>query len=347
MKTPSQSQSTFAWWALCIGLFFISLSLSFIVGPASIDWSELIWQYLPSVHAHSQDLENSRQILWDIRLPRIITAMLAGGSMAVAGVISQTLFQNPLAGPSVIGTASGGVFAAVLVLAMGVPYFLAPSLAAFAGAMITTLFILILCRTRFGRRIDTILLTGFALNALWGAVTSLVMSLKADDWQRGPSLWDWVLGSFTGRSWEHVSMGLPFVVIGILFAFSLTRRLNLLALGQEVASSLSLNVKRLEFMSIIVMCLLVAGAVTMSGALPFVGLIVPHLTRLMVGSTTQRMMPLAFLNGMTLVVMADWLARIVAAPNELPAGILISLLGAPFFLWLLFQQATRGERGSP
>lgn len=335
-------QVRFLWWFLCLGALTLAGLLSFLTGAASIDWQKLFTgDLLSPAPGDLNSWDAGRDIILNLRLPRLIVAALAGGAMATAGVISQTLFQNPLAGPSIMGTSSGGVFLAVVVIAAGWPGLLLPPLAAFVGCVISTLLILALCQTRVGRSRETLLLAGFAMNALWAALTTMAMSLVTQDWQKTPQLWDWIMGSFTGRGWEHLSMGAPFILLGLVGAWRLSRPMDLLTLGSEVATSLSLSVRRIEVMAILCMSLLVAGTVTLAGALPFVGLIVPHITRVITGPSCQRLLPLCFINGMTLVLLADWLARILAPPQELAAGALISLLGAPFFLGLLIKQSRR------
>jgi iron complex transport system permease protein len=268
-----------------------------------------------------------------------------GAALASAGVLSQGLFRNPLADPSVLGATSGGSAGAALMFyfgAAGLQWFSLP-LAAFTGALLATGFILHLSSRRFAWTMESLLLAGFAINALFGALTSLVVSLVLEDYQTAPAIMYWLLGGLNARGWEHVAMVFVPLVVALSVAYVVAARLDVLALGEDVARTLSVNVRRLKRASIVVIALLVGVAVSVAGAIPFVGLVVPHLTRLICGPSHRRLVLVSAINGVTLVVLADLAARTLRAPAELQVGVLIALLGAPFFLWLLISRRQGGD----
>lgn len=283
------------------------------------------------------DAELARTVLFSLRLPRAVAAALTGGSLAAAGVVCQGLFRNSLASPSVLGTEAGGSFAAVLVfyLAAESRHWLALPLGAFFGALGATAIIFHLARKSMRLSSDMLLLSGFALNALFGALTSLVVSLALEDYQKAGAVLRWLLGGFAAKGWEHVAMGLLPAALGIGALFALAPRLDVLALGEQVAASLSVDLAAVRRLAIGILAILVGAAVAVGGAIPFVGLIVPHVTRRLSGPSHRRLIALSVMNGMTLLLLADVAARTVRAPLELEVGILTSILGAPFFLLLL------------
>jgi len=325
---------------LSLTALILALLASFAFGASNIGPSAALQSLRDALLGRApadQDAELARTILFDIRLPRLIAAALVGGALAAAGVVSQGLFRNDLASPSVLGTEAGGSLAAVLVFYLGAQHthWVTMPLAAFLGALAATTLVFRLASRTLRMPMETLLLTGFALNALFGALTSLVISLSLEDYQKAGAVLHWLLGGFAAKGWEHVAMGILPVTAGLAMLFALAPRLDVLALGEEVAASLSVDLVRLRRIAVIAMAILVGAAVAVGGAIPFVGLIVPHATRRLVGPSHRRLLVLSTLNGMTLVVIADLIARTIRAPAELEVGILTSLLGAPFFLMLL------------
>ncbi len=189
---------------------------------------------------------------------------------------------------------------------------------------------------------EFLLLIGFAFNALASAMTSLVVALTLEDYQKAQGIMHWLLGGFDGKGYEHVLMALPPLVLGLVWVLSLAPRLDVLSLGEDLASTLSVDIRKLRMHAIAAVALLVGTAVAVAGAIPFIGLVVPHFTRLIVGPAHRRLLVASTINGMSLMLLADLAARTVRAPAELEVGILTSLLGAPFFLWLLWSRQRRG-----
>lgn len=325
---------------VCFAGLAASLALSLAFGASDVGplaaWRTLV-DFALGRPALGPDAELARTILFSIRMPRLLAAALVGGALAAAGVVSQGLFRNDLASPSVLGTEAGGSLAAVAVFYLGAQHshWVTMPLAAFGGALLATALIFQLARRQVRMSMETLLLTGFALNALFGALTSLVISLSLEDYQKAGAVLHWLLGGFAAKGWEHVTMGLVPMTAGLVILALIAPRLDVLALGEDVARSLSIDLPRLRQTAIVALALLVGAAVAIGGAIPFVGLIVPHATRRLVGPAHRRLLLLSTVNGATLVLVADLIARTVRAPAELEVGILTSLLGAPFFLTLL------------
>lgn len=287
-----------------------------------------------------EDQEMLETVLFSIRLPRLFLASLCGASLSAAGVISQGLFRNPLASPSVLGASSGGVLGAVLVYYFVSPWYhwiLLPS-GAFLATLLTMFCVLSLFRTLSGSDSSHLLVCGFAITSFLGAMSSLIISLMLSQIEKASSLMQWMMGGFNGRTWEHLLFALPFALLGLILAWSIVRRLDLLSFGEELASSLNVNVAQLQTRSIFVIALLVGSSVSVAGALPFVGLIIPHITRYFTGSVHRFLLPCSMVNGMILMLLADCLAQRIFYPQEFEVGTLTSLLGVSFFFFLLWRR---------
>ncbi|MBI2601614.1 MAG: iron chelate uptake ABC transporter family permease subunit [Deltaproteobacteria bacterium] len=311
--------------------------LAFLYGSGSLSVEEL-GSFLCS-QGHQADGDLVKTILLSIRLPRVLLAGLCGGVLSAAGVLSQGVFRNPLASPSVLGASAGGVFGAVLVFFFSSPWmhwYLLPA-GAFLGTLLSMSLVLGLVLAGVGRDTSHLLISGFALAILFGSLTSLLSSLLLPDWEKASSLMHWMLGGLSGSGWSHLATACPPAVLGLGLAFFLVRRLDVLALGEDVAESLSVSIRATQVLCISAISLLVASAVSVAGALPFIGLIVPHVTRQILGPSHRRLLPFTILNGMTLLIAADFLCQIVLSPRELEVGSLTSLLGVAFFFAILFK----------
>ena len=279
-------------------------------------------------------------ILYEIRIPRLLVAGICGAGLAGAGVLSQALFRNALASPSVLGISSAGTFCACLVFYLDWTWstWFALPFAAFLGACLNTLVVFSLTRYNQVFQTDRLLLAGLALSSLWGAFTSLLISVSLEDYQKLNSMMHWMLGGFSGLGWEHLKFCSFPISISLFFAFRMCPQLNLLSLGSEYATSLSVSVPKLKTKVLIVIGILVAVIVSLAGMLPFVGLLVPHLTRLIVGPEHKRLFLLSVLNGSSLTILADLFARKILAPIEMDVGVFTALMGAPFFLIMLWKR---------
>lgn len=286
-----------------------------------------------------------RLILWDIRLPRLVLGALVGAGLAVSGAILQGLFRNPLADPALIGVSAGASLGAVLAILFGaaLPAALAgiagPSLvpvAAFLGGWATTWGLYRLA-SRGGRtEVATLLLAGIAVGALAGAMTGALIYLADDAQLRDITFWS--LGSLAGANWPQLSVAGPILLAALAAAPLLGRGLNALALGEAAAMHLGLPVERLKSGAILIAAASAGAAVAVSGGIGFVGIVAPHLLRLAIGPDHRLLLPAAALLGATLLTLADIVARLAAAPAELPIGIVTALIGAPVFLWLLLSR---------
>jgi len=275
--------------------------------------------------------ETRRQILENIRLPRTIVALLVGVNLSLSGAILQAVMKNPLADPHIIGISSGaglfGIFAMMIFSDAGA--FVTP--AAFVGAILAASLIYVLA-WKDGIRPIRVILAGVAVSAFLGAGISALL-IFAGDKVHGALMW--MVGGLSARSWQHVEILLPYSIAGTLATFLSARHLNVLQLGDEVATGLGLRVNLVRTILTAIAALLAASAVCVVGLLGFVGLIVPHTARLIFGSDYRILLPSAALLGAAVVTISDTVARTIFAPAELPVGILMAMLGAPFFLYLL------------
>ncbi|MCW4781151.1 FecCD family ABC transporter permease [Enterobacter chuandaensis] len=296
--------------------------------------------HLPVSLLWSGSDEALRQIWLTIRLPRVLLALVIGGSLALAGCVMQGLFRNPLADPGLLGISSGAALAVALwvVIPIALPALMmlyAPMLAAFLGALAATVMIFLLSQQR-NSSLSRLLLVGIAINALCGAAVGVLSWLSNDAQLRQLSLWG--MGSLGQAQWSTLLTVTSLMVPAVLAIWRLAGPLNLLQLGEEEAHYLGVDVATVQRILLLCSALLVAAAVAVSGVIGFVGLVVPHLMRMWLGADHRAVVPGSVLAGALLLLVADTLARTLAAPAEIPVGLLTSLLGAPWFLWLIFRR---------
>ncbi|WP_405680007.1 iron ABC transporter permease [Streptomyces sp. NBC_00868] len=282
-------------------------------------------------------------VLWNVRLPRVVLALLVGGSLGCAGALMQGVFGNPLAEPGVIGISAGAAVGAVAAIGLGLSFLgdWTVTVCAFAAGLITVGSVYFLSRDGGRTEVVTLILTGIAVNAFAGALIGLFVFL-ADSGQVNQITF-WQLGSLAQATWPKVLAVLPCAAAGLLIAPFHSRRLDLLALGERPARHLGIDVERLRLAVILVVALLTAAAVAVAGVITFVGLLVPHLLRMAGGPGHRFLVPGSALAGAVVLVAGDLAARTVAQPAELPLGVLTALLGSPFFFWLL--RRTRRRQG--
>ena len=276
-------------------------------------------------------------IIWAVRAPRIIVAGLVGAALAVAGVQMQGLFQNPMASPDVIATSTGGALGAVLAIVWGLAQRSVVWLPAFAfvGAL-ASLVVVYALTTRRGRTpIAMLLLAGVAINALLGAVMSFMITLHWVRYEVAQEVLFWLQGGLGNRTWVHVWIAAPPVFLGLALSLVLARDLDLFLSGEETASSLGVDTERVKRSVLVIAALLTGTSVAVSGIVGFVGLIVPHAVRLVVGPSHRRVVPASALAGAAFLVLADVTARTIHRPEEVALGVITACCGAPFFLWLL------------
>ncbi|HEY0187654.1 MAG TPA: iron ABC transporter permease [Cellulomonas sp.] len=286
---------------------------------------------------------NGDAALWTIRFPRVVMAMLVGAALATAGAVMQGVFGNPLAEPGVVGVSSGAAFAACLSIVFGLSFLgvFTSAFLAFLGGLGTTLAVYLLARSNGRTEVVTLVLTGVAVNAVCGAGIAFLTFLG--DTQAREQIVFWQLGSLNGTRWQYVGIVAPLVAIGLVAALVMSGRLDLLSLGERAARHVGVDVERLRIIAVVVVALLTSAAVAFCGIISFVGLVVPHLIRMVVGPGHRVLVPLSALGGAVLVLAADLVARTAVAYADLPIGMLTALVGGPFFFWLI--RRTRRSAG--
>lgn len=279
--------------------------------------------------------EQQAAVLYAIRLPRVVLGMLVGASLAVAGTAMQGLFRNPLADPGLLGISSGASLAAALSVVFGFQMFGLYSLpiAAFIGSLASTILIYLMSQERGRVNVATMLLSGIAINALCGAGTGLMTFLATDEQLRTITFWN--LGSLGGATWTSVISATPLILISIVILPLTARALNAFMLGENGAAHLGIPVQQVKWLIVSLVALSVGASVAVAGTIGFIGLVVPHLLRLITGPNHQTLIPASAFLGAILMVLADLVSRTIALPAEVPIGIITALLGAPFFLYLL------------
>lgn len=282
--------------------------------------------------------------LWTVRFPRVALALVVGASLSVGGVLMQGVFGNPLAEPGVIGVSSGAAVGACAVIVFGFaalgPWTLV--VAAFIGGLIATLLAYRTARRGGRTEVVTLVLTGVAINAVCGAIVALLVFL-GDTASREEIIF-WQLGSLNGARWSEVAIVAPIAIIGTVLALRLARQLDLLSLGERPAGHLGVDVERLRRTAIVLVAVLTSAAVAFGGIISFVGLVVPHLIRMVLGPGHRWLLLVSAVGGAVLLLAADLLARTLVAYAELPIGMLTALVGGPFFFWLI-RRTSRGAGG--
>lgn len=317
-------------WRVTILILFAFLAvlgafLSLTKGSSVITISQIVELLL------NPGTDPQSQIIWNIRMPRTIVGALVGINLSLSGAILQAIMRNPLADPHIIGISSGAGLAGVVIMILfpALEYLITP--VAFVGAMLAAICIYILA-WKNGIKPVRIILAGVAVSAFLSAGISGLMIFYSD---RVHGALMWMVGGLAARSWPHVSIILPYAAIGLVLALASASYLNILQLGDEMARGLGVNVEVTRIVMTAIAALLAASAVSVVGLLGFVGLVVPHAARLLIGSDYRFLLPAAALLGVAIVTLSDTFARVIFAPIELPVGIIMAFLGAPFFLFLL------------
>ena len=324
--------------ALSLGLLLVMV-LATSVGTVTVPLGQVVGivaRRLLGVGPAGGWSPQAEAIIFQIRLPRVVTAAVVGSALAAAGTLFQGLLRNPMADPYIIGTSGGAALGATVALIL--PWqvvwlgFTPVPILAFVGAMGAVLLVYRIARVGPRTPITTLLLAGFALSSLLAAVMSLLMLAGTRTLQRVVL---WTMGGVVTSGWSQILVVTPLVLVGIVLAFLLTPDLNAFLLGEEQAAHLGVNVERRKLALLMVGSLLTAAAVSVSGLVGFIGLVVPHVSRLLFGSDHRFLLPASALVGSIFLVLADLLARMLMSPAEIPVGIITALVGAPFFIYLL------------
>ena len=333
------------WASLLIVLLIAASLVSMTLGPVSISLRHVAGIVLAPTGLDIAPYTVTEELVVEqLRLPRIIVAALVGMALGVAGATMQGLFRNPMADPGIIGVSAGGATAAVLCIALGISrlFYLALPMFAFLGSLGAALLVygIALAGGRFS--MPTLLLAGVAVSAFLGAIISAVLVLVPSNVALREILF-WLAGGLDSRSWEHVRLSAPMILGGSALIFLLARDLNLLMLGDDDARSMGVRVGLIRPVLIMAASMVTGVAVAVSGTIAFVGLVVPHMLRLVVGPDHRVLIPISAIGGALFLVIADTFARTVIQPAELRVGIITSLVGAPFFIFLLIRNKRRAE----
>lgn len=322
------------WWVSCGMLALCSLALlSLRAGAIDLSWHDFFALMLGR-HVDDPLLQT---VLFDLRLPRVLLAVIVGGALALSGAVMQALFRNPLAEPTLVGISAGASLGAVIALLLGFGSLVATGVAGFSGAIFATAIAYVV-----GRRVPGVaglLLAGIAINAFALSLVSLLVTFASDTQFRSFAFWS--LGSLTRASWSSLVWLLPWTVLLSLWLVSRWRVLNALLLGEREALHLGFALQRVRRELIVVICLLVGPLVAVTGGIAFIGLVMPHMLRLWLGAGHRLLLPMSWIGGAIALLLADGLARTLVMPAELPVGVITSLVGGPFFLWLLLRSAKK------
>lgn len=328
-----------------LGLVLAAASLvSLAMGAVPIPVGRVAGIVLEPLGISTSASQTEQLVVRQIRLPRILTGILVGMALGAAGATMQGLFRNPMADPGIIGVSAGGAAGAVLAIALGAGarFPLALPLSAFLGAVTAALVVFGIAGAGGRGATATILLAGVAVNSFLGAVISAIIALvPRSDTLRG--ILFWLAGGLDGRSWDHVLIAAPAIATGLAVIFVMGRDINLLLLGDNEARSLGVRPGLARPALLLAACLVTGVAVAVSGIVAFVGLVAPHMLRIVLGPDHRVLLPASALSGALFVVVADTLARTLVSPAELQVGILTSLVGAPFFLFLLVRNRRQAE----
>jgi iron complex transport system permease protein len=320
-------------WKLILLALVIALGITIIaataIGPVEIPFAVVI-STIAGLGPTPSPVE--RTIVLDIRLPRIILGILVGAALGVAGTAMQGLFKNPMADPYIIGISSGAALGASIAIVTFSSSFYALLLMAFVMATLTVFIVYSIASIGGKVPVATLLLAGIAVGTFMSALTSFIMYTSGENLH---GIVFWLMGGLWGRSWIHVFIILPWVILGSAVIFIFARDLNAMLLGEESAQHLGIEVETVKKILIVSASLITAVAVAVSGIIGFVGLIIPHIMRLLVGSDHRILIPSSALVGGIFLVWADTISRTVISPTEIPVGIITALFGAPFFVYLL------------
>ena len=287
------------------------------------------------------DDSTARLLIWHLRLPRVLTGGLVGICLSLAGCILQGVMRNTLASPTTIGVTGGAAFVGYLTLVVFPAYAHLLPIGSVIGAFVTTMLIYGLAYRRGVSPVHMIL-SGMAVSALFGAYNDMIKTVFADSLGNATGF---LVGGLNGATWETFRMVLPYAAAGLLLCACLPLRMNILMLGDEAANSLGLRTERFRFLLITVASLLAGASIAAAGLISFVGLMVPHIARLLVGSDYRYLFPTSALLGFSLIIACDTVGRVIMPPGEIPVGIILAFVGAPFFLWLLRTRDMRREGG--
>ncbi|MGI6538954.1 MAG: FecCD family ABC transporter permease [Caldicoprobacterales bacterium] len=322
--------------AVFLGLLVLGVFLSITMGSVRITISEIL-----SVLFRPDPSSMAYRIITYIRVPRTIAAVLAGSGLSVAGAVLQSVLNNSLASPNVIGVNAGSGLFVILIAALFPSYIMFTPVAAFIGAMLAILLVYFIAKLTGASRM-AVVLSGIAVSSFIGAISDTILTIWPDT---AINHVHFAVGGFSGVTMDHIGFSLWFIIPALITAFILSYDLNILSLGDETARSLGMKAGLIRFIFLTTAALLAGSVISFAGLLGFIGLIVPHAARFLIGHNNRLVVPFSALLGSVFTLFCDLLARVLFAPYEIPVGIIMSFLGGPFFIYLLFRQRKRRVYG--
>lgn len=330
---------------LVVPVLILAAVAGVVIGSTTLEWPMVVrvlavklvpagWLDLPAITRADE------AIVWLLRVPRVLVAAIVGAGLATAGAIMQSLFRNPLAEPSLTGVGPGAVLGAVAVFVSGwgAASVVAVPLAAIGSALLALILVYTIATRGGSTPITTLLLTGIAVGAFLTAMSSLLLSINIVTWQVAQEVVFWMMGGLDARTWAHVGISAPFVLVGLGAAMLQARTLDLLLLGEEAAVSLGVDVEPAKRLLVATSAILTGASVAVAGLVGFVGLIVPHAVRLLLGPAHRTLLPASALAGAAFVILCDLAARTSRPPAEIRLGVVTAMCGAPLFLLLMVRR---------
>jgi len=320
-------------------LLFVVSIISLSNGAVSTSYQDL-FNYIFGFLLNTNDIDPIKEkVITNIRFPRILLSILVGASLAVSGAALQGIFKNPMADPGIIGVSSGAAVGAVIILSLGFASYslLMLPIFSFIGGLSAAFIVFIISRLASSSTSSSFILSGLAVSTFLNSVISLII-LSSKKFGELTSILNWLAGGFQDARWEHVYMTFPIVLVALPLLIIYSNRINILSLSDDSAKSLGLNVNKDKFIILILATLVTSVSVAVSGILAFVGIMIPHITRLIVGPDNRVVIPVSALIGSLFILSGDLLARTVMLPNEIRLGVITSFIGAPYFIFLLIKQ---------
>jgi iron complex transport system permease protein len=332
-------------YALLLPILFVSAIVAMAIGSTSLGWETVLrvvgGKLLPGSWVDTARVTQAdRVIVWLIRIPRVLVAGCVGAGLAASGVIMQALFRNPLAEPSLVGAGAGAVLGGVISFVAGwsVTSVISLPIAAMTGALLALALVYAMATRGGVTPVTTLLLAGVAAGSLLGAVSSLLLSVNIVNWQMAQDIVFWMMGGLDARTWTHFWLCAPFVLLGLIAAMIQARDLDLLQQGEETAASFGVDVESAKRLLTITTAVLTGASVAVAGMVGFVGLVVPHAVRLILGPSNRTLLPASAVAGAAFLILCDLAARTIHRPTEIRLGIVTALLGGPVFIALLIRR---------
>ncbi len=338
-KNKEKNNERFAFWVMILlALLIISVIICIAIGSTYID-PKVVYNVLGSKLTGSHNFSESIEtIIWEIRVPRVILGLVTGAGLATCGVLMQCVTRNPIAEPYILGISSGASAGAVFIIVFGSTVAigsLSVAFGAFIGAILCGIMVFVI-GTQWGRSTSTtrLVLSGLAISTIFSAITNIII-YSAKNSNQAKSAMFWIMGSLGGGTYEKLYLPIIILLIVIILSIFLSKSMDLLLFGDDSAIILGMNVKLVKSVIILLATILTASLVAITGAIGFIGLVIPHVCRHMSGSSHRKLIILSSITGAIFLIWADAIARSAFSPREIPIGIITSLIGGPFFLWLI------------